>query len=95
VPVRSRNSDAPRHDVYDVVDARVRARLTLGVTLPANARIRTVQLNGADVRPVVRLTHRGREVLVPGATGTAQRLRGPNRLTTAEHWSLRPPEAVA
>jgi hypothetical protein len=56
------------------VTARVAGRLTVGVTLPADARIRAVRLNGADARHVLRFTHRGLEVVVAAATGSPQRL---------------------
>jgi hypothetical protein len=56
------------------VTARTPAALTVGVTVPAAARVRAITLNGAAARYTVRATHRGREVLVAAGTGRPQRL---------------------
>jgi hypothetical protein len=57
-----------------VVDAHVRAALTIGHTIPAGAGITSVKLDGSTVAYRVRMTNRGQEVLVDAGTGGSHRL---------------------
>jgi hypothetical protein len=54
--------------------AAVTAELTMGHTIPLTAQIRQVTLDGAPASYRVRITNRGREVLVQATTGTLHTL---------------------
>ena len=58
-----------------VVTQAVQARLAIGHTVPAGARVHRVTLNGKPARYAVRQTSRGQEILVDaGAGGGRQEL---------------------
>jgi hypothetical protein len=56
------------------VTPSVRVKLTIGYTLPVTATVRQVTLDGHLVAYRVRVTHRGREVLVRALSDTRHRL---------------------
>jgi hypothetical protein len=56
------------------VQAKVKADLTVGQTVPAGARVGSVTLNGKQVHFTVRDTNRGQEVLVDADGGGSQQL---------------------
>jgi hypothetical protein len=57
------------------VQRRVKARVTIGATVPMGKHVASVRLNGHQVKYRVITTDRGREVLVRGQTAAQLRLR--------------------
>jgi hypothetical protein len=68
-------SASSSHGTYTTtVTPHLSADLTIGHTLPAGAKVKSVKLNGSDADYTVRDTNRGREVLVKASTGSAEKL---------------------
>jgi hypothetical protein len=68
-------SASASHGTYTtLVMPHLSADLTIGHTLPAGAKVKSVKLNGADANYTVRDTNRGREVLVKAGGSGKQTL---------------------